>query len=120
MVAGLGLLGLAVTGAAGALVAMRALGALERHFATRCRQVEYLVVAREGGAALGTIRDALALCHRQDGPLELERRDGQVEVRVAFCSTPARHDALVQQLRELPDVTRVEADALDATAPLFR
>jgi len=36
-----------------------------------------------------------------------------VEVRVAFCSTPARHAALVQQLRELPDVTRVEADALN-------
>ena len=115
--AGLGLYALAGVGAVAALIAMRALGALERHFATRCRQVEYLVVAREGGAALAAVREALALCHRQEGPLELERRGGQVEVRVAFCSTPSRHDALIQQLRELPDVTRVEAEALDVVVP---
>jgi putative Mg2+ transporter-C (MgtC) family protein len=118
--AGLGLFALAGAGAVSALIAMRALGAVERHFATRCRQVEYLVVAREGGAALAAIREALALCHRQDVPLELERRAGQVEVRVAFCSTPSRHEALVQQLRELPDVTRVEADELDAAIPRGR
>jgi putative Mg2+ transporter-C (MgtC) family protein len=115
--AGLGLFALAGAGAVASLVAMRALGALERHFATRCRQVEYLVVAREGGAALGAIRDALALCHRQEGPLELERRDGRIEVRVAFCTTPSHHDALLQELRGLPDVSRVEADAVDAVVP---
>ena len=111
---GLALYLLAVAGAGLALFAMRALGALERHFATRCRQVEYLVVAREGGAALALVRDALASCHRQEGPLELERRDGLLELRVAFCSAPSRHDDLLQQLRALPDVSRVEADSLEA------
>ena len=115
--AGLGHFWLAAWGTAAALLAMRILGALEQKFATRCRQVEYRVVAREGGEALGIIQAALAQCHRQEGPLELERRDGLMEVRVAFCSAPARHDEFLRQLRELRDVTRVGSESLDASIP---
>jgi putative Mg2+ transporter-C (MgtC) family protein len=92
------------------LIALRALGALEKRMRSKCQIVHYTIRTRESEEVMTTIHEALAHCHLLEQPLTFGKSADGLNLRFAFCNPPQKHEEFVDRLRKLPDTLSVEAE----------
>ncbi|MDT8445160.1 MAG: hypothetical protein RQ722_12760, partial [Desulfuromonadales bacterium] len=75
-----------------------------------CQIVHYTVRTRESEEVMAVIHDALTHCHIQEQPLTFGKSEGGLNLRFAFCNPPQKHEAFIEKLRRLPEITAVDIE----------